>query len=90
VITNKIRRDAQMFHIYGVAPTADGKVEYSTWRNAVDPEDITEQESILKETVINAGSSRRSFRIFRSNDGKRCDNEAIEIVRANAEEKLNG
>ncbi len=51
VITNKIRWDAQMFRIYGVAPTADGLIEYSTWSNAVAPEDLAAQEKILQDTV---------------------------------------
>lgn len=85
VITNKIRWDAQMFHIYGVIPTADGFVEYSTWSNAVVPEDLTDQERILQDTVRNIGSSKRSFKIIRASDGMLSDIETIETVRTNAE-----
>jgi PAS domain S-box-containing protein len=84
VITNKIRWDAQMFRIYGVAPTADGLIEYSTWSNAVVPEDLAAQEKILQDTVKNAGTSNRSFKIYRANDGMQSFIEAIETVRKNA------
>jgi PAS domain S-box-containing protein len=85
VITNKIRWDAQMFHIYGVVPTIDGFVDYSTWCNAVVIEDRADQERILQDTVRNIGSSKRSFKIIRANDGMLSDIEAIETVRTNAE-----
>nr|WP_309759049.1 PAS domain S-box protein [Flavobacterium sp.] len=85
VITNKIRWDAQMFHIYGVVPTEDGFVDYSTWRNAVVTEDRADQERILQDTVRNIGSSKRSFKIIRASDGMLRVIEAIETVRTNAE-----
>ncbi len=85
VITNKIRWDAQMFHIYGVTPTADGFIEYQTWSNAVASEDLTEQERILQDTVKNSSTSNRSFKIYRANDGVQCDIEAIETTRTNAQ-----
>jgi PAS domain S-box-containing protein len=84
VITNKIRWDAQMFRIYGVAPTADGLIEYSTWSNAVAREDLAAQEKILQDTVKNVDTSNRSFKIYRANDGMQCFIEAIETVRINA------
>jgi len=84
VITNKIRWDEQMFHIYGVSPKVDGFVDYETWSKAVTPEYRDEQESILQDTVKNAGSSRRSFKILRANDNVLCDIEAVETVRTNA------
>ncbi len=84
VITNKIRWDAQMFRIYGVAPTADGFAEYSTWSNAVAPEDLSVQEKILQDTVKNIGTSNRSFKIYRANDGMLRFIDAIETVRVNA------
>ena len=84
VITNKIWWDAQMFRIYGVAPTADGFVEYSTWSNAVAPEDLSVQEKTLQDTVKNVGTSNRSFKIYRANDGMLRFIEAIETVRTNA------
>jgi two-component system, chemotaxis family, CheB/CheR fusion protein len=83
LITNQIRWDAQMFIIYGVAPTTDGLVEYHTWSQAVVPEDLTLQEKILQDTVKNTSSSKRSFKILRANDGLLRYIEAVETVRTN-------
>jgi PAS domain S-box-containing protein len=83
VITNKIRWDEQMFRIYGVTPTADGFVAYSTWSNAVAPEELSVQEKILQDTVKNVGMSNRNFKIYRANDGMLRFIEAIETVRTN-------
>ncbi len=85
VITNQIHWDAQMFHIYGVTPTADGFVQYTDWSNAVVPEELTEQERILQDTVKNIGSSNRSFKILRLSDGMPRYVEAVEIARATAD-----
>ncbi len=85
VITNKVRWDAQMFRIYGLEPTADGLIEYSTWSNSLVTEDRADQERILQDTVKKLGSSKRSFKIIRASDGMPRDIEAIETVRANAE-----
>ncbi len=84
VITNQIRWDVQMFSIYGATPTPDGLIDYTTWSKAVVPEDIAEQEKILQDTVKNIGSSNRSFKILRANDGILRYIEAIETVRTNA------
>jgi PAS domain S-box-containing protein len=84
VITNKIRWDAQMFRIYGVTPTADGFVEYSTWSNTVTPEDLSVNEKILEDTVKNVGTSNRSFKIYRANDGIMRVIDSTETVRTNA------
>ncbi len=84
VKTNEIRWDAQMFHIYGVKPTPDGVVEFSTWWNAVFPDDREEQDRILQGTVKHAGTSKRSFKIFRADNGLLCEIEAIETARTNA------
>ena len=83
VLTDEIRWDAQMFRIYGIAPTADGFVHYSDWRTAVLPEDLSEAERVLHDTVRGCGRSRREFRILRRNDGKRRFIEAVETVRTN-------
>jgi len=83
VLTNAIRWDAQMFRIYGIAPTADGFVQYSDWSGAVLMEDLPENERILQDTVRACGQSRREFRIRRHNDGEVRDIEAVETVRIN-------
>ncbi len=84
VLTNKIRWDAQMFRIYGIEPTPNGLVEYDDWSNAVLPEDLTENEAILRDTVQRRGRSARNFRIRRS-DNEECRHiAAVETVRTNA------
>ena len=85
VPTNRIRWDPQMFRIYGIAPTADGFVDYSTWSGAVVPEDLREQEERLQETVRRLGRGSREFRIVRSDDGECRHIQAVEAVRTNAQ-----
>jgi PAS domain S-box-containing protein len=83
IATGEIWWDAQMFKIYGVRPTPDGRVDYSTWTNSVLQEDLPQQEAILRDTVRTRGQSRREFRI-RRNDDRLCRNiESVETVRTN-------
>jgi PAS domain S-box-containing protein len=85
IATGDIRWDAQMFKIYGITPTADGLVDYSTWSNSVAQEDLPRQEEILQETVRSLGHSKREFRILR-NDDKPCRIiESVETVRTDAD-----
>ena len=83
ILRNEVRWDAQMFHIYGIEPTADGLVTYATWSSAVLPEELPEQEKILVETVRALGRGTRNFRILRASDGERRDIECFEAVRTN-------
>ncbi len=83
VLSNTIRWDAQMFRIYGLTPTADGLVDYSTWSRAVLPEDLAANEAILHDTVRRHGRSERSFRITRRDDGAVRHVNAVETVRTN-------
>jgi len=85
VHTDALRWDAQMFRLYGIAPTADGFVHYSDWSGAVLPEDLPEQERILQDTVRHGGKSRREFRIHRRDDGAVRHIESVETVRVNAQ-----
>lgn len=85
VATNQIRWDAQMFRIYGIAPTSDGFVDYAAWSGAVVPEDLPETEAILQDCVRRRGRSERTFRIRRRDDGACRHIAAVEIVRAGAE-----
>ncbi len=84
VIGGQIKWDNEMFKIYGVTPTADNLVDYTTWSTAVVPEELAQQENILQNTVKNKGQSSRSFNIKRANDGELRHIEAIETVRTNA------
>jgi PAS domain S-box-containing protein len=85
VIRNIIRWDAQMFRIYGVVPSTDGLVPYSTWSGSVLPEELQRQEQLMHETILNRGQNSREFRILRANDGACRHIHAVETVRTNAE-----
>ena len=85
VRTNQIQWDAQMFRIYGIAPTPDGWVPYSTWSETVLPEDLSRQEAVLQNTVHRIGQSTRTFRIHRVDDGESRHIHSVEITRANAQ-----
>jgi PAS domain S-box-containing protein len=79
--TDAIRWDAQMFHLYGIAPTPDGFVRYSDWSGAVLPEDLPESERVLQDTLRRSGQSRREFRILRRNDGQCRNIESVATAR---------
>jgi PAS domain S-box-containing protein len=81
VVTDKIRWDPQMFRIYGIEETAGGIVDYATWSGAVLPEELSEQERLLREHALEGGISHRRFRIRRRVDGEVRDIEACEIGR---------
>lgn len=83
--TNRIRWDAQMFHIYGMAETENGWVDYSDWRGAVLPEELPQQEALLRDTVDRLGHGSREFRIRRRSDGEVRTIQAVETVRPNAQ-----
>lgn len=83
VLTNQVRWDAEMFRIYGIAPTSDGIVDYTDWSGAVVPEDLAENEAILQDTLRRCGQSTRTFRIRRRN-GECRTVVAVETVRTNA------
>jgi len=85
VLTNAICWDAQMFRLYGIAPTADGFVHYTDWSGAVLPQDLPENERILQDSVQHGGKSHREFRIRRRDDGAVRHIEAVQTVRANAQ-----
>lgn len=85
VVTNQIRWDAQMFRIYGIAPTPDGFIDYTDWSGAVLPEDLAQNEAILQDTLRRCGQSERTFRIRRRNDGECRHVVAVDTVRMNAQ-----
>jgi PAS domain S-box-containing protein len=83
--TGVVRWDAQMFRIYGIAPTADGCVRYTDWSGSVHPEDLDSQEETLRDAVRRLGSSSLNFRIQRRNDGKFRHIYAAETVHKSAD-----
>lgn len=60
--------DQQMFNIYGIPATADGKVPLSAWQEAVAPDEISEQERRLQKTIAEGGNDQREFKIIRATD----------------------
>jgi|GEM_PF-965622 len=76
--------DAQMFRIYGIAPTAGGLVDYQSWAKAVLPEDLEQQEALLRVHARGSGVNRREFRVRRGDTGEIRVIQAIETTRANA------
>jgi PAS domain S-box-containing protein len=85
VITGEVRWDAQMFRIFGIAPTKDGFVQYSTWSESVVPEDLPKQEEVLQDTIRRLGHSTRTFRIRRRDDGECRYIHAVEAIRTDAQ-----
>lgn len=83
--TNEVRWDDQMFRIYGLAPTQDGLVPYSVWRDAVLPEDLPGQEKMLQDTIQRCEKGTREFRIRRYSDAENRYVQAVETVRTNAQ-----
>ncbi len=83
VITNQIRWDAQMFRIYGATPTSDGFVPYTAWSEAVLPQNLAEQEQIMKGTLGRRGRGSRFFNIRRADTGEVRHIHAVETVRTN-------
>jgi len=81
VQTNLLIWDAQMFRIYGVAPTPDGVVGYEVWASAVLPEDLPQQEEMLRVRANQDGVRRREFRIRRKENNEVRVIEAVETLR---------
>ncbi|MDO9104002.1 MAG: PAS domain S-box protein [Methylovulum sp.] len=88
VISNQMRWDAQMFRIYGIDPSQDNFVGYSTWSNAVLPEDLPHQEAVLQDTAKRGGHSAREFRILRANNKEIRYIQAVETVRKNSQGQI--
>lgn len=88
VPAGRIKWDAEMFRIYGIAPTEDGFVDYGVWRDSVLPEDLALQEEILQDTCRRLGSGSREFRIQRHDDGEIRHIRAVEAVRTNADGQI--
>jgi PAS domain S-box-containing protein len=84
VLTGRIRWDPVMFRIYGVTPSEDGFVTYDTWRNAVLPQDLPEQESLLQDVIRKPGQTTRTFRICKSGVKGVRTIEAVDTARTNA------
>ena len=84
VLTNEILWDPQMFHLYGVEPTANGIVPYETWSGAIAPEDLSRQERLMNEVIRMGGTGHREFHIRKADDQQVRCLRAVETVRTNA------
>lgn len=84
VKTNLAIWDAQMFRIYGMEPTPDGIVSYDAWAAVVLPEDLRQQEMLLRTLLRRGGVSRREFRIRRPSDNEIRVIEMVEKARQSA------
>ncbi len=88
IATGKIRWDAQMFRIYGMAPTEDGFVPVADWTSAVAPEDLIRQNETMQQTIREGGRSEQEFRIRRKDNGEVRLIRAVKTVRANPEGRV--
>ena len=86
--TDAIFWDGQMFRIYGIAPTEGGLVSYQTWAKAVLPEDLEQQEALLRAHARSSGVNRREFRMRRADTGEIRVIQAVETTRANAQGEI--
>jgi PAS domain S-box-containing protein len=68
--TNEIIWDLEMFNIYGIEPTQNGRVYYSDWSKSVFPEDLQHQEALIKKSLEGQDMIERKFRIRRKSDNQ--------------------
>ncbi|HWV14266.1 MAG TPA: PAS domain S-box protein [Cellvibrio sp.] len=80
--SNVMRWDAQMFRIYGVAPTPDGTVSREQWVNCLLPEDRSSQE-ILDKAIDSSEGNSREFRIHRDGEKEIRHIKSVETMRTN-------
>jgi light-regulated signal transduction histidine kinase (bacteriophytochrome) len=80
VQTGSIKWDELMFTLYGMQPTPDGCVSYTTWKATVFQDDLAEQVAVLERTAATGGSSQREFRIIRASDNAVRIMQAAEVM----------
>jgi PAS domain S-box-containing protein len=79
--SGRVRWSAQMFRMYGIAPTQDGFVSYDDWHSTLLPEESDRQAALLQDTVRSVGTGRREFHIRRRDDGQCRTIQSVETVR---------
>jgi PAS domain S-box-containing protein len=84
VAARRVLWDAQMFRMYGVAPTSDGSVPYELWCDAIHPEDRGEHQSTLRTALAHGSRSSREFRIRRDSDGMVRHLHSVETLSSDA------
>ncbi|MGO9388789.1 PAS domain S-box protein [Rhodoblastus sp.] len=88
LIANTVRWDAQMFRMYGIAPTPDGMVPYRAWADALGPDELARQEELSRQHAREGGVYHREFRIRRCDDGEIRVIHAVERVRVSADGRV--
>ena len=78
--TNQVAWDAQMFALYGLPVSGDGKVDYAIWADTLGPEELARQEEIVRNTLERREASEREFRIRRYSDKAERTIQASEMV----------
>ncbi len=86
--TGKVTWDERMFTIYGAEPTPTGIVAYQLWADAVHPEDLPQQEALLKALSLKGGKGKREFRILKGAAKEIRHIQAAEIVINDAQGKV--
>lgn len=87
IATGNVYWDKVMFGLYGIAPTADGLVQYEDYISSLHPEDAAPQNEILQDTVEKCGASNREFRIHRRDNNELRHIRAVEVARAGIDGK---
>ncbi len=83
LLTNQVHWNAQMFRIYGVAPTPNGLVRFDCWRDTFLRDDLAQQERALQATIAQTGQSHSAFRIRRADDGELRHIQSVAAARVN-------
>jgi PAS domain S-box-containing protein len=83
VATDQLQWDLEMFRIYGIPPAPGGVVPYSTWSDAVLPEDLAAQEAALRDKIPMGAQGRLEFRIRRRDTGEIRHIQGVETRRVN-------
>ena len=85
VITGSLHWDEQMFRMYGLTAPLDGFLNYQAWLECVHPDDREQQAQILQQTMQQAGSSVREFRVWRADEQGWRYIKSAETVRLNTD-----
>ena len=66
--SDQISWDNLMFSIYGMPVTSNGIICYEDWKSHVHPDDLADQEALLRKVVERGIHQQREFRIIRDSD----------------------
>ena len=66
--SDQISWDNLMFSIYGMPETSNGIICYEDWKSHVHPDDLADQEALLRKVVERGIHQQREFRIIRDSD----------------------